>query len=116
MTATQNNDNSGLTGSSEARTSQTQTIVESIKDRISGDDLAGMGFYEVEDMLLAAPDLLEALRTLRDMYVRNFGNPDSEFIACITPEHRKNAKKGDKYWAAFDAATAAIAKAEGKTI
>lgn len=48
-----------------------------------------------------------ALRTLVGMYIANRGSA-GEFISCITPPHRTDAKRGDRHWKAWDAAIAAM--------
>lgn len=37
-------------------------LLEAIKDRITGDELASIGFYAMENRLAAAPAMYEALR------------------------------------------------------
>ena len=63
-------------------------------------------------------DLLAALNNLVNLYVANKGK-DDEFITCITPPHAnemtKTRRKNSETWSAFDAARAAIAKAEDKS-
>jgi hypothetical protein len=53
-------------------------------------------------------ELGEALEALVEMYVANRGGHDAEFISCITPPHRMDAKPGDKVWAAWDRARRAL--------
>lgn len=54
-----------------------------------------------------ANNLSKACEALVEMYVANIGT-DYEFISCITPPHRKFAKKNDKCWKAWDNARKAI--------
>lgn len=62
--------------------------------------------------------LVSALKKLCDLYIANRSSvPGGDFISCITPPHASDMttaqRKNNSVWAAWDAARAAIAKAEG---
>lgn len=77
--------------------------------------------YGFADELFAEIDRLRAeVAALRSTvigdlvraYVANLGRPDAEFISCITPVHRSDAKsKMCKYWKMWDAAITEMRKA-----
>lgn len=66
---------------------------------------------QLEALRVSHGELYAALEALRNRYVANFGNPDSEFISCITPPHRTDAKPNDKTWSLWDTATESLQRA-----
>lgn len=71
-----------------------QRLLESIKDRISGDDLANIGFYDMENLIAEAPELLEAARRLiehrKHDYLDNTSTPYIELVDAIAKAEGKD--------------------------